>query len=122
MIDSNPSNGAPLHLGEKQAVTIGTNSKADAFAVAALLERWADGIPHWDASLGERWDAFADRRFVAERSLMERLRSLPTCTLHTDDACTHVELSLAGVRVKSHVCLEASCRALAAEVRKRAMT
>jgi hypothetical protein len=100
-------------------VTVEMDNKADALAVAALLERWADEIPRWDASKGERWDEFADRRYQAERVLKERLRRLPTCILRTDDACAHVELMLAGIKVSSQACLEKGCRAWAAEMKRR---
>jgi hypothetical protein len=102
-------------------VTVETDNKADALAVAALLERWADEIPRWDATTGERWDEFADRRFEAERILKERLRRLPTCVLRTDEACAHVELMLAGIKVNSQACLGKGCRAWAEEMKRRTM-
>ncbi|EYD75638.1 hypothetical protein Rumeso_02725 [Rubellimicrobium mesophilum DSM 19309] len=101
-------------------MTVAAENKASALAVAALLERWADEVPHWDPSAGERWDAFADRRYLAEKALKERLRRLPTCVLRTDDCCTEVDFTLAGVRVRSRVCLEDGCRAWAAKMRRQA--
>jgi hypothetical protein len=98
---------------------IGTD-KADALAVAALLERWADEIPRWDVVAGERWDAFAERRYIAERTLKERLRRLPGCVLQVDDAGTQVDLMLAGIRAKSRICLQEACQVWAAEVRRLA--
>lgn len=101
-------------------MTAGTDQKAQALAAAALLERWADAVPMWAPGAGERWDAFADRRYEAEKALEERLRKLPGCQLRLDFGSNIVDLALAGIRVRSHACLAGACRAWAAEVRRRA--
>ena len=98
----------------------GTESKTNALAAAALLERWADAVPMWDSSSGERWDSYVDRRYEAERILEKRLRKLPGCELGIDAAGAHLDLTLAGIHVPRQNCLANACRAWAAEVRRRA--
>ncbi len=103
-------------------MTAGTNTdnRAQALAAAALLERWAEAVPMWDPSAGERWDHFAERRHEAEQVLERRLRKLPGCELRLDAAGADVDLTLAGIRVPRQNCLSNACRAWAAEVRRRA--
>ena len=96
-----------------------TNNDANALAAAALLERWADAVPMWDSSKGERWEAFAERRYEAEQALEQRLRKLPGCGLSMDAAGAHVDLTLAGIHVPRRNCLANACRAWAAEIRQR---
>jgi hypothetical protein len=94
--------------------------RADALALADLLEHWAAAVPMWDPEDGEPWYVFADRRYSLEKSLERRLRALPTCSLWMDDSTgTHVELSLAGIRVRSEACIASACRAWAAEIRRQ---
>jgi len=78
----------------------GTETKARALATATLLERWADRVPVWDPSSGERWDSYADRR----HALDARLRKLPDCQLTLAAAKSDVDLTLAGVRVPRQNC------------------
>ena len=97
----------------------GTESKTNALAAAALLERWADAVPMWDSSSGERWDAFTQRRYAAEQDLEKRLRKLPGCVLTIDAGGSHVDLTLSRIHVPRQNCLANACRAWAAEVRRR---
>ena len=97
----------------------GTDHNANAMAAAALLERWADAVPMWDPSRGERWDAYTERRYQAEQVLERRLRKLPGCELSIDAAGAHVDLTLAGIHVARQNCLANACRAWAAEIRRR---
>lgn len=100
-------------------MTVGTDNIAKALAAAALLERWADTVPMWDPSKGERWDAYTDRRYEAELALERRLLQLPGCELLLDAAGSHVDLTLAGIHVRRRNCLANACRAWAAEIRRR---
>jgi hypothetical protein len=111
----------PLRPGEESAVTAATDQQTQAMAAAALLERWADMVPMWDPSSGERWDSHANRRYEAEKALERRLRNLPGCVLSLDSAGSEVDLTLAGIRVPRQNCLANACRAWAAEIRRRAM-
>jgi hypothetical protein len=100
-------------------VTTDTQSKTNALAAAALLERWADAVPMWDPAAGERWDAYTERRYAAEQTLERRLRNLPGCQLTLDAAGAQVDLTLAGIHVPRQNCLANACRAWAAEIRRR---
>ena len=100
-------------------MTTDTQSKTNALAAAALLERWADAVPMWDPAAGERWDGFAERRYKAEQLLERQLRKLPGCELSIDAAGAQVDLTLAGIHVPRQSCLANACRAWAAEIRRR---
>jgi len=97
----------------------GSDNNANALAAAALLERWADAVPMWDAAAGERWDAFTERRYLAEQDLERRLRKLPGCELLIDAPGSSVDLTLSGIRVPRQNCLANACRAWASEIRRR---
>lgn len=101
-------------------MTAASDQTTQAMAAAALLERWADMVPVWDPSSGERWDSYADRRYEAEKVLERRLRHLPGCVLFLDASGINVDLTLAGLRVPRQNCLANACRAWAGEIRRRA--
>ena len=87
--------------------------------VALELKALARAMPRWDPFEAEDWDAFRVRRLRAERALAARLVRLPGCALVLSDDGWEVDLTLAGVRVRSRDRLYGACVAWASEAAGR---
>jgi hypothetical protein len=101
-------------------MTAAAGSPDQLLALADLIEAWARAIPDWQADTGERWDAFAERRFGAEQDLAARLQGLPTCRLRRHATGRRVDLRLGGIRVCSSRGLARACQAWADAARAEA--
>ena len=99
-------------------MTADPDERATALALADLLEYWAETVPVWGPASTDPWYVFAERRYEAEKALMERLRPLPTCSIRGDEASTSVSLTLAGLQVRSQAGVAEACRAWAAKIRQ----
>ena len=82
-------------------------------AAAVEIRTLARGVPRWDPFDVEGWDAFERRRLVAERALAARLVRMPGCALAVSEGGWEVELTLAGIHVRSRDRLAGACIAWA---------
>ena len=80
-------------------------------AAAAELKALARRVPLWDPFEVEEWDAFRFRRLAAERALAARLARMPGCTVALSDDGWEVDLTLAGIRIRSRERLHGACMA-----------
>jgi hypothetical protein len=84
-------------------------------AVATELRAMARRIPQWSPFVGEAWETFRDRRLGAERALAKSLSRIPGCTVALSQDGWEVDLTLAGISVRSQERLQGACVAWAAE-------
>ena len=89
--------------------------------VAGELQRWVDAFPIWSESSGEAWLAFLRRHGTGEKTLEERLRRMPGCTIARSPNGSTTTLSLARVEARSPGGLAAACRSWIDKVQRTAL-